>query len=116
MLTVEHHEFLKRDYGQAFAWFEKNRSIAELQRFRTYYRSTLRKLEQNPYASHSLSRIPFFNIALGDDNFRYLKLGQHTSYHLFNYPVGKNYILACMSMNRSQDRIAGNLRLREFSK
>jgi hypothetical protein len=110
----KHHILLDKDYSNTIEWFKNNRPLSEVTRFRLYYRYTLEQLETYPYRSRSLSTFHFFDEILNDDYFRYLKLGKHTSYCLFNYPKGKNYILACMSLNLNN--LASSLQNRERTK
>jgi hypothetical protein len=108
------HKSLGDDFAKADMWFQKNCSTAELNRFRSGYVRALKELKAYPYHSHSLSTFNFFDKLLNDDNFRYLKLGKHTSYCIFNYTETKNYILACMSLYIKD--LTGKLQSRELTK
>jgi hypothetical protein len=114
MLINKRHSKLRLDFNSAYEWFFVHLGSTNAEEFKLYYYKTLDELEAFPYHSHSLSTFHFFDQILDDDYFRYLKLGKHTSYCLFNYPKGKNYILACMSLNLNN--LASSLQNRERTK
>jgi hypothetical protein len=113
-LENKRHDLLRVDYIKATEWFKRNSTPNTLKNFRIMYRVALKYLETFPFRSHSLSTYHFFDKILNDDYFRYFKLGKNTSYCLFNYPKGKNYILACMSLNLNN--LASSLQNRERTK
>jgi hypothetical protein len=115
-LMCKKHNLLVSDFNNAYDWFLRNKGQSKADDFENNYLMAIYELEIYPYHSHSLSTFHFFDKILNDDFFRYLKLGKRTSYCLFNYPKRKNYILACMSMNRDGKFISNTLQIREQTK
>jgi hypothetical protein len=115
-LTKKRHRLLRFDYADVFEWFKNNGGNSVANKFKLAYIRTIDELENYPYHSHPLSMFRFFEELLDDDNFRYLRLGTRTSYYLFNYISGKNYILACMSINLEGNTLADKLQFREQTK